>query len=304
MTDWALLSQLWLHEPEAATIDRATRELGLPSADAANLAVNELAIAFADLFLLNVFPYGTVFTDEWGELNGSSAEHIAALYEAHGYHPPELTEVAAPDHLGLCLGFLAFLSERGLESRDDPASLLEWAPVCCLTIEHESGAHPFYRALAARTREALLGGVPISVLNSQDSNSQILNPSLLLASADEEISLRSIVRFFLAPAQCGWFLSRACLGQIAKSLGMRLPFGSRFEVAENLFAVAGESIRLEKLLETLHGEVEIWSNYYRTLAENYPGWQWGADRWLRRLTQAARMLAEMEKVMMTEALEN
>ena len=91
------LSSLWLHEPDAATITRAVRELGLPSADP-----NDLAMAYADLFLLNVSPYGTVFTDEWGELNGASAQYIAGLYEAHGYHPPELTEVAAPDHLGLC----------------------------------------------------------------------------------------------------------------------------------------------------------------------------------------------------------
>ena len=40
-----------------------------------------------------------------------------------------------------------------------------------------------------------------------------------------------IVRFFLAPARCGMFLSRSRMGQMARALQMRLPFGSRFEVA-------------------------------------------------------------------------
>ena len=95
-------SPLWLHEPTAETISRAVKELNLPHADP-----NELASAYTDLFLLNVYPYGTVYTDFDGELNAPAAQQIADLFEAHNYHPPELNEVGAADHVGLCLGFFS-----------------------------------------------------------------------------------------------------------------------------------------------------------------------------------------------------
>src|SRR3990172_12671037 len=95
------LSSLWLHEPDSVTVARAENELGLPTA-----TPDELAAAYADLFLLNVYPYGTAYTDPDGELNAPSAHKLATLYETQGYCPPELNEVAAPDHLGLCLGFI------------------------------------------------------------------------------------------------------------------------------------------------------------------------------------------------------
>ena len=171
-----LLSHLWLHEPDADTIARAVDEfgqtcevaktsqvfatdtiaravgeLGLPAADPA-----ELALAYADVFLLNVYPYGTAFADPSGELNGPEAQRIAALYETDGYCPPELNSVGAPDHLGLCLGFLAHLEEKRLRRDDFLSGFLEWAPVCCLAVEREPAAHLFYRALAALTRDVLL----------------------------------------------------------------------------------------------------------------------------------------------------
>ncbi|MBI3362676.1 MAG: molecular chaperone TorD family protein, partial [Chloroflexi bacterium] len=110
---FSLLSSLWLHEPDAETLARARSELDLPVAEPA-----DLASAYADLFLLNVFPYGTVFTDPFGELNGPSAQNIAALYDSHGYHPPELSEVGAADHVGLCLGFVAHRAIQRIEIGD------------------------------------------------------------------------------------------------------------------------------------------------------------------------------------------
>ncbi|MEK7441426.1 MAG: molecular chaperone TorD family protein, partial [Chloroflexota bacterium] len=228
-----LLSHLWLHEPNAETISLAVKELNLPHADP-----DELASAYTDLFLLNVYPYGTVYTDIDGELNASGAQQIADLFETHSYHPPELNEVGAADHVGLCLGFLDQLSDTEC-LEDTQCLLLEWIPICCLAVERELSAHPFYQALAAHTRDHLLS---LPVTNYQ---LPVLNLQSLISN--DEIRLRDIVRFFLAPARCGMFLSRSRLGQIGKSLGTRLPFGSRFEVAESLFASAGEAEILDRL---------------------------------------------------------
>ena len=72
----ALIS-LWLHEPDEALLARAQAELGLAAASPA-----ELAPAFTHLFLLNVFPYGDVFTAPTAELNGPGAERAAPLDQA------------------------------------------------------------------------------------------------------------------------------------------------------------------------------------------------------------------------------
>ncbi len=274
--EFALLSHLWLHEPDADTTVRAVAEFGLPPA-----APAELASAYADIFLLNVYPYGTAFTDPSSELNGPEAQQVAALYEAHGYQPPELNSVGAPDHLGLCLGFLA----AGHGQDGILPYILDWAPVCCLAVEREPSAHPFYRALAARTRQLLLTEHTITNYQLPITN---YNP-------DDELTLRDLVRFFLAPARCGVFLSRSRLGQLAKELGTRLPFGSRFEVAEMLFASAGEAEQIEPLLTALETEVSAWATTYQSWAGQWPF----AGIWLARTGEAARTLAEMRALATT-----
>ena len=314
-----LISQLWLHEPDGDTVARAAAELGLPAADPADLAV-----AYTDLFLLNVYPYGTAFTDPSGELNGPAAQQVAALYDESGYHPAELSEAGAPDHLGLGIGFLGFLSENGspaASARHEVSRrhfvseyLLAWAPVCCLALEREPGAHPFYRALAARTRESLFCHAEPFVCHSEpfaghSERSEESHPAAqgklrevsLLPTAvvhlpsepEEEVGLREIIRFLLVPARCGLFLSRARLGKIAKALGARLPFGSRFEVAENLFATAGESGLAGELLERLGAEVVIWEARYREWVGQYPAWAAFAGQWLERVETTRRMLTLM-----------
>jgi TorA maturation chaperone TorD len=277
-----LLSHLWLHEPDADAITHAVAELGLPPA-----TTDELASAYADVFLLNVYPYGTAFTDPSGELNGPAAQQIAALYEAHGYQPPELNAVGAPDHVGLCLGFLGELGE--LEIRE---LSLDWIAVCCLAVERESAAPPFYRALANITREALFAHQAHHALPSAPITN---SPILQFSDPQEELSLRDLLRFFLAPAHCGMFLSRSRLGQMAKELGLRLPFGSRFEVAEMLFASAGEAGQVEQLIAALEVEVETWETAYHSWAGQWPF----ADIWLARTTNARRTLAAMRQILAT-----
>ncbi len=319
-----LLAQLWLHEPDADTIARAVGEFGqtgevsktspVCAADEAGLPAGdpaELALAYADVFLLNVYPYGTAFTDSNGELNGPEAQQIAALYEMDGYCPPELSSAGAPDHLGLCLGFLAHLEERGLRRDDFLAGFLEWAPVCCLAVEREPTAHLFYRALAALTRDVLLKRCALPDAQHAISRSIPLGRNTQYATSqsaifplpfDAEVSLRDILRFFLAPARCGMFLSRSRLGQMAaaRELGLRLPFGSRGDVAESLFASAGEAEVIPQLLAALETEAAAWAATYRLWVERYPAWQPAAGVWLSRTEMARQTLADLRRVLASE----
>lgn len=283
----ALLSALWLHEPDSAAVARAVSELGLPTA-----TPDELAAAYADLFLLNVYPYGTAYTDPDGELNAPEAHELAALYETQGYCPPELNEVAAPDHLGLCLGFIHHVETfRRNVSTDD---FLQWIPVCCLAVERDPTAHRFYCALAALTRKSLMadGRWPKTTSDMRYAISDMRYAIRDMPSANEEVTLRDLVRFFLAPAQCGLFLSRSRLGQIANELGLNLPFSSRFDVAETLFASAGAE-HIERLIDKLSEEVKCWTAEYRSWAEAHPAWSPVASVWLARTAQSERTLSEM-----------
>lgn len=183
--------------------------------------------------------------------------------------------------------------------------LRTWAPVCCLAAERDPSAHPFYRALAQLTRETLLSGElriasgETEIANFYPEPAEGRNSPFAIRNSQFAIRLRDIVRFLLTPARSGMFLSRARLGQLAKELGMRLPFGSRFEVAEWLFACAaraGEGQQLSTLLQKLPVEANEWAAAYRGWALRYPAWQPAAARWLERIAQTRDMLREMEQL--------
>ena len=293
-----LLSHLWLREPDSAALDdcRKLPSVGLHAGEPAAMAA-----AYADLFLLNVYPYGTAFSDPSGELGGPSAEWAARRYEERGFRPPELCEVGAPDHVGLCLGFLDHLASRGETDVEFSSFVLEWVPIACLAVERELSVHPFYRAVAAATRDRVLDDALLC--HSEERASPCHSEERSDARDDttvadeEEISLSNVLRFLLAPARSGLFLSRAKLGQLARSAGMRLPFGSRFDVAHLLFQTAGESGKVGALLELLLEEVGAWETAYRASAEAHPRWAPAAARWLARTGETRRRLGEMRGIL-------
>jgi TorA maturation chaperone TorD len=285
-----LLARLWLLEPDARMAADAASRLGLPAAEP-----GELAAAYADLFLLNVYPYGTVFTDPSGELNGRAAQHLAALYAAHGYEPAALGPCGAPDHLGACLGFAAHLRDSQRTSHGFGPALLAWAPVCCLAVEREPLANPFYSALAGRTLAWLLSADnELSAAGEPGVSAAAAGPLApgLASDADDEVDLRRLVRFFLAPARCGIYLSRGHLGQMGRGLGLRLPFGSRFEVAEALFQAAGDTGQVEPLISGLEAEIGLWRGRYAQWAARQPLWP-AAAPWLARASSAIHQLHMM-----------
>jgi len=268
-SSFGLLSRLWLREPDAS-----------------------MAAAYADLFLLNVYPYGTAFTDPSGELNGPSALEVARRYGERGFRPPELSEVGAPDHVGLCLGFLEHLERRGEKDVQFSSDLLEWVPVCCLAVEREPSAHPFYKAMAELTRQRLMAGIPDSI--PVPARGEGVGA---MGEEEEEVGLSHVLRYLLAPARSGFFLSRAKLGQLARSAGMRLPFGSRFDVARALFQAAGESGKVGTVLDLVEAELVEWEGAYRAWSEEHPRWAPSAALWLGRTGETRRRLVEMREIL-------
>ena len=93
--DWDSLARLWLREPDERALESAhAMGLALPGSSPV-----ELAADFSELFLLNVYPYGSVFTEPSGELNGRFASWAASRYERRRFLTPEFWEAGAPDHV-------------------------------------------------------------------------------------------------------------------------------------------------------------------------------------------------------------
>jgi putative dimethyl sulfoxide reductase chaperone len=287
-----LLSRLWLREPDSEAL-AASREFPSVAPHAGDEPA-AMATAYADLFLLNVYPYGTAFTDPSGELGGPNAGWTARRYEDRGFRPPELLEVGAPDHVGLCLGFLEHLARGGEKDIEFCSSLLEWVPICCVAVEREPSAHPFYRAVAAVTRERLMEDIPESLqraFDREESAPEGTDPE------EEDVGLSQVVRLLLAPARSGLYLSRAKLGQFARAAGMRLPFGSRFDVARLLFQTAGEWGKVGQVLDLLGEELSGWESAYGSWAEEHRRWAPSAARWLNRTGETRRMLGQMREIL-------
>jgi len=280
----SLLPRLWLSEPDPDLLREAT-DAGFPKS-----SVDDLAVAYADLFLLNVYPYGSVFTDPSGELSGPYAAWMEQHYLAAGHAATGLEHVAAADHVGLCLDALAHLSRARTRDLDLVTSLQAWIPVLTLAVEREPGAHPFYRELARRTRTELLSeaGSPQSTADPAELG--------LLFEPSEEVHLSDVIRFLLAPARCGFFLSRARMGHLGRAAGARVPFGSRFDVARGLFERAGENGTVDDLMDSLEEERIEWSRVYDELARSAPSWMSHAVKWKARLERTGEALATMRGI--------
>jgi TorA maturation chaperone TorD len=286
---WDVLARLWLREPDAKALESAAA-LGLASSDA---TPDELASGFSELFLLNVYPYGSVFTDASGELNGRFASWSASRYERGRYLTAELWDAGAPDHVGLCLGFLGHAEKSGQVDREFLLSLQEWLPVCALAVERDPSAAGLYRSLAAATRARILsagnGGHPDAPPAEDERFEEV--------SGEQEVRLSNVLSHLLAPARSGFFLSRSRLGHIARRCGLQLPFGGRYDVARALFAAAGESQRVKEVLGALSAEAKAWDAAYAAWERDGAAWSGFASVWRSRIRRTRRRLAKMEDLL-------
>jgi TorA maturation chaperone TorD len=281
-----LAAHLWLSEPDEQSLERARR-----SGIATDASAEDLAGAYTALFVLNVYPYGSVFTDPSAGLNGTDSLAWARRLEESDFRPLELSSVGAPDHLGLCLKYVHFLEDRGGDSSGALAGLLSWGPVCALAAERDPLAHEFYRALARSTRDALLertaaAGAALPAFDLRDG-------ALDGSGEDGELRLADVVTYFLAPVRCGCFLSRSMLARIGRRVSLPLPFGGRFETARGLFEAAGESGRVEALLDQIGEQIDAWDRAYRRTVEAWPAWGPWAEAWSARLSRSRNALADL-----------
>lgn len=187
--------------------------------------------SFANTFLLQLYPYSSVYVGNEGMLGGDARDRAAGAWRALGrIVPPE------PDHLGALLGLYAALAEHA-ETEPDPAekalwgaaaSGFLWEHLLCWTMPYLDrfrgiGA-PVYEAWARLLAETLRDegqrhGPPAALPLHLRSATDLPDP--------RECGSDAFLSGLLAPVRSGLVLTRADLARGAEDIRVGLRMGER-----------------------------------------------------------------------------
>jgi hypothetical protein len=179
----------------------------------------------ADVFVLDLAPYASVYTGPEGMIGGEARDRVAGFFRAMGTVPP-----AEPDHVSTLLGAYASLcdaeaagNERATVARGALLweHILSWMPFYLLKVVGTAPAS--YRAWGRLLLEALLhearrGGHPESLplhLRSLPALTELPNDA------------SSAIGVVLAPARSGVLITRTDLVTGARRLGLGVRMGER-----------------------------------------------------------------------------
>ncbi|PRQ02558.1 Nitrate reductase delta subunit [Enhygromyxa salina] len=212
--------------------------------------LEQLATQLHATFELGVFPYAGVFLDPDAQA-GACADRVRGFYARAGFSPRPVNAELAPDHLGVELAFMAFVSRAHADGRLGPSSplLAEFLDACVLA---------YLPSLVIAARELGEGAWPtmlnelLELVAAQRATlpGPRAAPSLCPAQAlldDARTGLREIAAYLLTPARSGVFLTRADIAALARSRGLARGFGSRLTMLDNLLRGAVEYGELDKL---------------------------------------------------------
>lgn len=141
--------------------------------DPKSLIEEELNVDYTTVFLLNVYPYESVFMNDEGHINPTLTNPTLQFYLEHGYEIDlNKTRVLSPDHLAVEMEFMITLINDQLNAysvfnRDGEIKalqtqrefmekhLLRWSPIYLLSAK-DMAETPFYQDVCQTTLEFLL----------------------------------------------------------------------------------------------------------------------------------------------------
>jgi len=266
--------------------------------------------AHGELFVLQLYPYASVYLGAEGMMGGEAADRIAGFWRALGQAPP-----AEPDHLALMLGLYARLGELQEAAVDPPARerwrhargaffwehLASWLPLFLIKLadlgelrgpgEPRGVADPFYLRWAALLGDALRAEA--AALGRSSGSPGPPGPPRLplhLREAPGGIDPRrdgpeGFLAALLSPVRSGLVLARADLARAARELGLGLRLGERRVTLQAMLAQDARPV-----LEWLAGEAAAWAGKQRPEAHLAPPL---AAFWQERAAATARLLGEL-----------
>jgi TorA maturation chaperone TorD len=229
----------------------------LPAPEQRDTWLQKMREEFARLFVLNVYPYESIYTGADVMLNTAETEEVATFYRHAGFNPPS---GLYPDHLAAELSFLAWLCEEEAQAYRENSTfanfcrataaaflehhLLPWLPLFTNSLRRNL-PEPFYEALVAETMA--FACEDYAYLRENISPEIAPLPSEIPA----EKTLNWLVRHLITPARCGFFLSKLEIFRLSRELQLPLGMVDRFTALKNLLNSAGQYSQLPLLFEKL-----------------------------------------------------
>ena len=307
-----LFARLFLESPTHSTWSSITavpeleRSLSLTGIDSDRAASDHF-----HLFGLNVFPYQGMFLDTGGSLGEQQSGRVLACYQQAGFDLAPDTPAGripageSPDHIGLELAFLSFLSGAEADALQDGENLhvlriqtlqrdfldqhvLPWLPVLVQAISQQG--LPFYTELAQLSLELVSEhhtalGEGIVVRQAAFALPHL--PSLL---ENEKTGLKDIAAYLLTPAYSGFYLGRDDIARLGRRRQLPRGFGGRLQMLENLLRSAVDYDHLPQLIDDLQALMDGWQSAYQFYAETESAWEPFAVAWLERLESTRAIL--------------
>jgi TorA maturation chaperone TorD len=285
-------------------------ELAVALADPADTAAfdpDQLAADHSHLFGFNIFPYQSLFLDEASSLGGRVSEEVLEFYNRVGFSVLQGGE--CPDHIGLELAFLAFLSageadawedgqmpvaqrNRRWQRRFHDEHLLRWLPGLSRAVRQQG--ERFYTALADLTLQLALEHRKDLANDLPAPRQDFQLPPIPDEIKNEMPSLNGVALILLTPAYSGLYLSRDDISRLARPLNIPCGVGARQQMLTYLVQAAADDDRLPCLLESLQALVGAWSSFYTACKEGEPALAQISSVWLERLEGTRVLLGRPE----------
>jgi TorA maturation chaperone TorD len=248
---------------------------------------------YTEVFLLQLWPYASIYVGAEGKLGGEARDRVAGFWRALRRTPP-----GEPDHLAVLLGLYATLVESEA-AEQDPARrrllhrsrqallwehLLSWLPAYLAKLA-EIGS-PFYRAWGELLTEALLA--EIQDLGAPDELPLHLRDAPPLADP-EAAGADSFLAGLLAPMRSGMLLVRDDLRRAARELGLGLRQGERTYV---LKALLGQEPAMT--LKWLAEEAGRWVQIHGSMSDELDPVR---DFWSLRAQASAKLIRSLSPIL-------
>lgn len=273
--------------------------------------LDEAAADYQHTFGFNVFPFQSTFLDKTARAGGRETERVTDFYREASFPVVETAE--SPDHIGVELNFLGFLSKLEHEADDEGAErarsyarrfldehLLRWLPALLLALRDHG--QPFFTALAELTLETTLDQrralQDASGRGAEEGTAAICPfelpepPGLL---DDPKTGLRDIAEYLLVPAHTGMFLSRDGIRALSRRENLPAGFGNRGIMMKNLLRSAADYDGLQEVTATLQEFVAENRRFWRGFSDGSSPRPQIARMWLDRLDRTEEVLGRIRR---------
>ncbi|NUQ37872.1 MAG: molecular chaperone TorD family protein [Caldilineales bacterium] len=297
---YVLFGRLFRHgvTPDLLSDLRELPELAAHLADPFD--ADAAAAAHYRLLHFEVFPHESIFLHPDSLLGGEIAAAVHDFYQQAGFAPPA---DALPDHLGLELALLSFLTgAEAAAANDAPVwqdwqrhfldqHLLRWLPALVQAMGRQG--HPFYTTLADLTLELALDH-RAALGNDLPAAAPVFclppPPDLL---ADAKTGLAEIADYLLTPAFSGIYLSRDEIRRLAQAQGLPSGFGHRRRMLADLLTTASVYDGLDRLLAALQADLAGRQQDLAALATAHPGLAPLLRPWQQQMAHTRQVLERL-----------